>query len=317
MFSTKYFVKDINDIPSNWIFENYLGTGKLVGQSVNIKSIFNEDDKTPSMFIYCKDGIYKFKCFSTGEHGSPINILMYKWKKTFSEVSKKLIEDYQNFLKSDYKISEIVEQPKWKVIDYTTRTWIKEDVKYWTKYNIDSSVLKHFNVVSLLNYTMSNGTNSFTVENKLIYGFFTNDNKLYKIYQPNDKSLKFVNILDYIQGEEQLTNKYDILIIASSLKDCMTLYSMGLQCDLIAPNSENSILNENIIEKYKEKYNKIITIFDNDKAGINSMKLYKLKYNIPFCYYSLDKDISDSVKNYGIKQTISELVPKIHRVLYD
>ena len=34
-------ISDIDDIPSNWIFEYYLGTEPLHGQRIQLKSIFN------------------------------------------------------------------------------------------------------------------------------------------------------------------------------------------------------------------------------------------------------------------------------------
>ena len=44
---------NIDDIPSNWIFENYCNLNeKLYGQSVKILSMFNHKDTVPSMVIY-------------------------------------------------------------------------------------------------------------------------------------------------------------------------------------------------------------------------------------------------------------------------
>jgi hypothetical protein len=47
----KYVVKADN-IPADWIFSHYLKLGKLKGQSVKMKSIFNEKDSVPSLIIY-------------------------------------------------------------------------------------------------------------------------------------------------------------------------------------------------------------------------------------------------------------------------
>ena len=78
MFSSKHYITDINTIPSAWIFENYLVLPqKLTGQSVRINSLFNLNDKTPSMYIYynAEHQVYKYKCFSTGKGGGAIDLM--------------------------------------------------------------------------------------------------------------------------------------------------------------------------------------------------------------------------------------------------
>ena len=72
MFSSKNFISRIQDVPAKWIFEKYFGLPEpLKGQKVTINSIFNSEDKTPSMVLYFNTDHqeYRFKDFSTGEFG--------------------------------------------------------------------------------------------------------------------------------------------------------------------------------------------------------------------------------------------------------
>jgi hypothetical protein len=320
MFSSKHYITDINTIPSAWIFENYLGLPqKLTGQSVRINSLFNLNDKTPSMYIYynADNKVYKYKCFSTGKGGGAIDLMMHMWNLSFADASHRVIKDYVDYVKTG-KICEtnITQHSKWKVDKWRTRGWNENDAKFWSAYNISSKILNNYNVIPLDRYTMQKVLNDneiedeFTVVSKYVYGYFTSDGVLYKIYQPMNRERKFIKICDYIQGYDQLEKK-PIIVIASSLKDCMAIKSMGLNIDVIAPDSENSMLHPDVIFELKEEYQSVVTIFDSDDAGIKAMKAYEEKYKLPFCYLPLEKDIADIVKQHGIKKAIYEFVPKL------
>jgi len=43
------------------------------------------------------------------------------------------------------------------------------------------------------------------------------------------------------------------------------------------------------------KYKKIFVLFDNDEAGIRSMKRYKEKYDFDYVVLDMEKDLSDSI----------------------
>jgi hypothetical protein len=156
-------------------------------------------------------------------------------------------------------------------------------LSFWTKFNIDSiKILKEYKSDSFRSICFKlNGLedNDFIVRENNMYGYFKNENELYKIYQPFNSTRKFLKISDYVQGTEQLVG-YKNLVITSSLKDIMAIKSLNLKIDIIAPDSENSILSNQIITKYKEQYKNIVVLFDNDSAGIKSMKKYKELYNI-------------------------------------
>jgi len=321
MFSSRNFIDNVHDIPSAWIFENYLGLSQpLTGQSVRIKSLFNPHDKTPSMYLYYNrdTGAYRYKCFSTGKGGTAVDLMMHMWTMNFADTSARLMQDYADYRKSGKMCeTKIVEHAKWKVSDYETRMWTRSDAEFWSAYNISSDLLELYNVRPLDRYYMTKNeageSEEFVVAGKHIYGYFTKEGQLYKIYQPKNKRQKFIKICDYIQGEDQLEYKQPTLIIASSLKDCLTIRSMGLRVEVIAPDSENTMLSEQFIDEMKQIFDNIVTLFDSDDAGVRAMKEYYNKYRLPFCYIPLEKDISDIAKHHGIQRAMQELVPVLHR----
>lgn len=91
--------------------------------------------------------------------------------------------------------------------------------------------------------------------------------------------------------------------------------SLGLNCDFIAPDSENTMIRANIVDDLKSKYQRILTLFDNDDAGIAAMKKYKEIYDIDYVYFDLEKDVADAVKVHGVSVVKHKLVPLINSKL--
>lgn len=116
-----------------------------------------------------------------------------------------------------------------------------------------------------------------------------------------------------MQGAKQLPKEDDVLVITKSLKDVMTLYSLGITA--IAPNSENLFLTESQFSKLKSRFKRIIVFYDNDLTGIHNMNKIRKSFDvecmwIPRSYGA--KDISDFHKMYGREKTL-ELIEYARR----
>lgn len=311
MFSSRKVVFDITDIPKSWIFEHYLKLNvKLTGQSHKLKSVFNKNDYDPSMYVYFVNGEYYFKCFSTGKQGGAYDLVQMLYDCDFPTAFKIVKEAY---LKSDYQepVKEFIPESKWTVSNYVVRhKWDKSDAAYWSQYNIGSRILQIFNVCPLESYTMVKDHESFTVNKPKVYGYFTARGELYKIYRPEEEH-RFVSVKSVIQGWDQISSNTSRLFICSSLKDVMSLYSLCIPGNIIAPPSETSKIDgiKDWVELHKEKY----TIFDNDPPGIKAMETYEQLYNIPYIVLPLSKDVSDSVKDHGarkVKAVLTSMLAK-------
>lgn len=307
MLRTKTLITDIKEVPSPWVFNYYLHLPEVLnGQDIMVKSVFNPKDKRPSMSIFVsRKREYRYYDHSTGSQGSKIDLIMTLFKLGFSDAVDKIIEDYNQYLldAGDSKIQQFQQRAKYQVIDYERRKWTVLDRDYWTSYRIGSHELNKYNVSGLASYTLSNGTNQLRVEGKMIYGYFTSSGELYKTYQPRASERRFMKIKQHIQGLDQLKYETDTLIITKALKDIICLDVMDLGVEAVAPDSENMLLPALMIETLKGKYKHIITLMDNDAAGIASMEKYHESYNLPYIISPLEKDPSDSIKIRGINQT--------------
>lgn len=131
-----------------------------------------------------------------------------------------------------------------------------------------------------------------------------------------DKERKFTKVQNYIQGSEQLTFDKKYLVITSSLKDLMAFRKLRLNdVEVIAPDSENSMLAETTMSKLIRKYKKIFVIFDNDEAGIKAGQRYTSKYDIPHIILPLEKDIAEAVEKHGVDKTREVLLPLLKQAL--
>jgi hypothetical protein len=309
MISTKHLVVNLENVPKEWIFENYCNLSqKLCGQNVKLKSLFNPIEKTPSMYVfYCTaSSTYKYKDFSTSKGGDAIDLVksIFSFSNRFDAV-KKIVNDYNDFMlhNKEYSISEFKKHSRYQISMFETRDWNNLDAAYWSSYKLNSDLLKLYNVKPLKLYEMTkeddDDVKKLTIEGHNIYGYFKRDGTLYKIYQPKILTKKFLKVKNHIQGSEQLT-KSDTLFIASSLKDGMCLKQMFKKYDFIAPDSENTLIKKEQLDLLILNYSRVYVIFDNDEAGRNSTEKYISKYpNFIPIYLDMEKDVSDAVKLHG------------------
>ena len=326
MISTKNLIYDLADVPREWVFEHYLNlTEKLTGQDIKMKSVFNTREKTPSMCIYLdRNGIYKYKDFSSGNGGDAISLVQTLFNlPSRGSASYKIVEDYNQYvLNNGYNpIKSYKQHSKFKVTDYEMRHWNTLDQKYWMGFHIGSRLLSRYNVVPLEYYIMqktdeNDSVSSMTIKGNYIYGYFREDGTLYKIYQPKVKESKFIKVRDYIQGTEQLVFDKPYLIITSSLKDLMAYHKLKISnSEAIAPDSENTMIPENIMSSISSKYQGVCVLFDNDEAGIRAAEKYKLRYGFDYVVLELEKDLSDAIKVHGIDKVRENLLPLLKNSL--
>lgn len=319
MIRTRQLVSDLNEVPETWIFEYYLNLSeKLTGQDIKMTSIFNSKDKEPSMFIYFKNNVYKFKDFSSGLQGDGMNLVKEMFGIKFGEAALKVIGDYNNYLldHKQYDVSQFKVRNKFKVQSYVNREWTSSDQNYWSKYKIGSKILDHYNVKPIKSFVLEKDKDDyFEITGLRMYGYYRNNGELYKIYQPlSDK--RFFKVQDYIQGVDQLTYDKKYLVICSSMKDLLAFHKLGFtNAECIAPDSENTMIPKHVILKLKESYDAVCTLFDNDEAGIKAMLKYKEKYNVPFAHLKLEKDVSDCIESHGLNTTREHLYPILTKAL--
>jgi 5S rRNA maturation endonuclease (ribonuclease M5) len=320
MFITKNLVHDVKDVPVSWIFEHFCKLKeKLNGHDVKIKSIFNPKERTPSMCIYLnKDNVYRYKDFSSGKYGSAIDLVKDITQLSYYKACQQVVEKYNDFVlhnNGGYDLQEFKQASKYKVSSTKSRQWNTSDQYFWTQFNIGTKLLTEHHVIPLESYYMIKDDKELCIKGNYLYGYHKADGSLYKIYQPKTLDKKFIKVSDYVQGSEQIKN-HPFLIITSSLKDIMSLKSLKLSIDIIAPDSENSLIKKELMNEYLKKYKKVVVLFDYDEAGIKAMERYQEVYpGVQTAVLPMSKDVSDSIRDYTAREVRDRLVPILNKKL--
>ena len=185
------------------------------------------------------------------------------------------------------------------------RPWSQIDKQYWDSYFIPKKTLTKFDV-SPIQYAFLN--------DKIIWEY-SDDCPMYvykiynglKVYRPlANKTSKWLSSCSQydIQGFKQLPDFGDLLVITKSLKDVMVLHELGYTA--IAPQAESHDIPEHIITHLKERYHKLLLLYDRDKTGMKGVRKLMRKYDLDFAFIPKKykcKDISDFVRLYGIPET--------------
>ena len=280
------------------IYSAYLGNFK-VGMIYN--SPFRKD-KNPSFGCYYSRRTKQlmFKDHGTGDCGNVIKFVqLFTGLTNYSDILNDIVNKLKITNDTQLVSSKQYIPSQETVIGVVRQDFTKADIDYWSQYNISKQTLKKFDVSSI-KYYLCNG---------IVKGIYKDTNPMYaykvynhfKIYKPlADKYTKWRNNLteNDIQGFKQLPKTGDILIITKSLKDVMCLYEMGIPA--ISPSSESTWISPKILNMLKNRFKRIVIIFDRDSAGFkNVRKIYK-ETNLDFLFVHKkfkSKDISDAIKN--------------------
>lgn len=229
-----------------------------------------------------------------------------KYKLNFDRGRTQLIGEFKPSIDKTYK-----KVPK--IIDISTRSWTNYDIVFWRSFGISISTLEAYDVHPVKYLFINNDI--FPVD-KYAYAYreYKDDKITYKVYQPFSVFKWISNHNKTVhQGYKQLPVSGNLLLITKALKDVMSL------CDVtgipsVGIQNETILIKSSVMDEYKNRFKQVMTLFDNDPAGITLAFRYKTLYGISFItipYKYGCKDFSDLVKKEGIdksKEIIRDLI---------
>jgi Crassvirales DNA primase len=260
---------------------NFYLPGK--GSKYKIICPFHKDSR-PSLHVNLHKGTYN--CYVCNKHGDGIQYVIERYKVDFKESLKIIANDFNLLdLKYDKKPSleflGIAKSHEQCEIKIKTRAFNKQDILYWSQFNISIDLCKRYNIYPITHYWLNERI--FDVRNQIVYAYVI-DGK-FKIYKPYAIEYKWFSSLlrTDIFGLEQLNYSRRNLFITKSLKDIICLESFEISS--IAPQAESILLPKELMIDLKGKFENIYTLFDYDNSGIHlAWQMRKLYGTIPLFF---------------------------------
>ena len=278
-------------------------------------------DKQPTCSFYRnKSGTLIFKDFATGQHLNVFDVVQSIFRCDYFESLRIIANDFgivrDNTLhKNPGKINLNpikIKDKEISKIQIEVQEFTDGELKWWGKYGISKDILKRFNVYSCKHVFLNDQLFAESQQHCPIFGYYGKKYQgleLWRCYFPKRTSFRFITNWPSkkIQGYDQLPKKGKLLVITKSMKDSMCLYSCGITA--CAPNSENLFIPDKVLEDLKNRFENIVVLYDNDRAGLYNMAKIRKEHPeltyvfIPKRYGS--KDISDFYKDHGRKETLN------------
>ncbi|WP_103866724.1 toprim domain-containing protein [Aquimarina sp. I32.4] len=284
----------------NYYLQPFHNKGQLKQGQLISNPFLADKQKTPSFNIYkSSSGIWRFKDFADDScDGTVFDLIMRLNGCNFPEALQQINLDFNLELGSS-----LGKKPP--ALEFHS-SWNEKNAAYWKSYGILPAHLKHFRVFSVSKVTRyKENKEAFHIHSTMHNPTFAYQvaNDCYKLYQPFSKKFKFSWIGDkpeyYTFGFSQLPKSGKQLFITGGEKDVMSLSAKGYYA--ICFNSETSLPYAGLIRELKERFARIIVLYDMDKIGIAQSKKIADKFQLhrailPQLFAKEGKDISDFFK---------------------
>lgn len=185
----------------------------------------------------------------------------------------------------------------------SSKQFAYKELAYWKKINVDPALLRRYNYTAIQAYWIAKEQEYPSYPKGLGFAYRIWDK--YQLYFPyQEKRKKFrTNWTDIcVPGFQQLEYNQDLCIITKAAKDVACVRSFGYET--VAPRGENIMLPAQCLAHLKQKYRRVVTLFDNDgkhkAAEYNCQELH-----VPI--ESQTKDPSDFCTRYGPNETAAML----------
>jgi hypothetical protein len=279
------------------------------------------EDKKPSFNVFenkrMKPGANQllFKDFATGECGNVIKFIGMMNNTTYYQtldlINKtfnlglfklgrciKVLEEQIGVERARQEIRKPIHSNV--VLEGELREFIDQDLRYFSSYGIDLELLNAFDVVPLKNLKINGKLRFQNTGTNPIYAYnFGNSCKIYRPLSPDWRWLSNTNS-SCIQGYKQLELRRPtdgLVFITKSLKDVMTLARLGFYS--VAPNSETVNIPEWLVKDLKNKFGRVVLLYDNDNTGIQRSAIEAERHGLERIFMP-KKDVSDTFKVYGM-----------------
>jgi hypothetical protein len=278
------------------------------------KSPLRSDNHVTCSFFRGKSGNLYFKDFASGKCLTFEGVVMEKFGCNYSTALKIIARDFgyshDSAPKKAVKIQPKFEEEKQTFIQAEIKDFSEAELKWWSGFGITKDILNKFKVFSCKTIFLNGNIYAQSAQHSPIYGYYFGKKEnveQWRIYMPKRKEFRFIGNVSTktIQGYKQLPKNGKLVVITKSMKDCLSLYSLGISA--IAPNSETQFVTDKILEELKQRFKYVALLYDNDLTGVRFTN--KIRKQHPELIVTMiprntgAKDISDYYHMYGRAKT--------------
>lgn len=290
-----------------------------LGMQIDLNRVFSSPfrtDANPSCaFYYGKTGRLYLHDFSEGKFYSFMDIVMKKLKCNYY----KALKDVERNISSISYFTPTVAE---KIPIVYTYTSCKFQDTYFAKHDISRATLTKFNVKLVGEVFRNDELWARSTKEDPVYVYEINDRC--KVYRPLTKNKKDKwrsnSIFSDVYGLKQLPRKGKLCIITSSVKDMMVLYEHGFPAicfnsEGIPQRGESAETLRAVVDSIKSRFDYVISLFDNDDAGIKNAYILYDKYDVPSMFILKKKDVADYQLKYGTVRCNRAIKRRISKTL--
>lgn len=298
------------------IMEHYLGVPVKKGL-FTCPSFMRKDSKPTCAFYKTSKDILMFKDFA-GISGDAVSIVMEIHQCSYYIALRTIANDFglidhptipKNTAKIEYS-GNVLDETKQAIIQIEVQEFSEKELDWWDNYGVSLDILKFYKVYSAKSVFLNDRYFSSSTKSSPVYGYYGGKNtaklEMWRLYMPTKVNYRFLSNWTTImlQGERQLPKEGDHLIITKSLKDVMSLHSVGINA--VAPISETVVITENKNKRFYNRFGRILCLFDNDLPGVKGAQKYKREHDHPcvFIKRKYAKDFSDLYKKLNFHQRL-------------
>jgi hypothetical protein len=294
------------------IFERYLGI--TVDETTTYTNPLRVDKRAGCRFYRASNGRLYFKDFSKKYHWDCFNVVQELYNCSFTDAIRIIIQDFKlNNTPVLYEQSFTPIKRERRKIQIAVRSYDQQDIDYWEQFGITVDLLYQYKVYPCKAVWL-NGEYYRCKSNDPCYAYYFGKLEgidIFKLYFPfREENRFFQNIHvedEFLQGEQQLTQSTNSVVITKSYKDVIALSIFGIEA--VAPLSEYHLITYDKYSWLSNLYSSILITGDNDSTGRAFILAHSKEYGIPYEVFpfTMEKDFTDNIKKFGL-HSIKEIV---------
>lgn len=183
------------------------------------------------------------------------------------------------------------------------RAFTPAELEWWNAYGITLEVLQHYRVSAVSQILFGSGKRCTSTPAEPIFSYRFQEGRqcTAKLYLPCSRNrFMYKNKVEgQLFGLDRLPATGETAILTGGEKDVLTLASLGFPAFCL--NSETATLDAALLKGLKERFHRVIVLYDTDETGLRSSEnlcaLHALRrIKLPLQGSKTEKDISDYVK---------------------